>query len=579
MRQVVVFLLSFLSVTLGVYFLRSHLANGDLRPLNEDQQGLALLSSGQRAPSNLSSPSISDDGRRIAYLDSKSRLMAWERGAGNIVLDDSQGMVIAEPSMSADGRRIFYLLRSASATQLRVWEEGFRPRVIEPELGAGEWKVRCSPSGESALVYLADKEKSQASLYQVVNSAPGLLPNELDRGAPEFSVLRLDQMHLQLSAVTDHGLALVSDNSDLQKTTAFRVATPYDIDLDGGADILTFAAGQNPPLWRAFTLSGFRGVVPQVTGVPQAMYSWRVGHGGGIPITGDFNGDGINDFATFLPSFGVDWQSKQDNWLIYLSSPSEFGQGRFASPKSRLGITWGWGHQDSIATPGDFDGDNITDLAVLVPSKSEWHVLLSGGGFQANKAIQGQATSGRIFRRGQFGDIPIIGDYNGDGRDELALARFRDGALEWHLFYFPVKGEPEKKPRVIRFGKEGDIPLPSDVNGDGKTDMVLYRPSEQQWYIRASHHDIKKVKFGFNGASPLVVDFDADGKDDLAFYTPSGGVNWLIRSSRFAHAEQQIGERAPVIHKLDWSRVGEEPIQLLLREHQWQSYRSKEAGK
>ena len=81
------------------------------------------------------------------------------------------------------------------------------------------------------------------------------------------------------------------------------------------------------------------------------------------------------------------------------------------------------------------------------------------------------AVSYDVIGWGQSGDVPVKGDFNGDGKDDVAV--FRNG--EWY-----IKDQPPY-PRI--WGQSGDIPVPADYDGDGTTDIAVFRPSEGRWYI------------------------------------------------------------------------------------------------
>lgn len=171
----------------------------------------------------------------------------------------------------------------------------------------------------------------------------------------------------------------------------------------------------------------------------------------------------------------------------------------------------------------DINGDKQTDLVF-------WMINSPDCFFET---ITPQNTNYRVTSLGNTGDIPIYGDFTGDGNTDYGVYKYSKDGNKWHL----IDGVTMKN-FWERLGKTGDLPVQGDYDGDGKSDYVVYRPSNSGFYGRLSHKNKElEIHFGVTGDIPVPKDYDGDGKADLATYR--NGV-WLIKSSRTDLSKQSF---------------------------------------
>jgi alpha-tubulin suppressor-like RCC1 family protein len=118
-------------------------------------------------------------------------------------------------------------------------------------------------------------------------------------------------------------------------------------------------------------------------------------------------------------------------------------------------------------------------------------------------------------------------DFDGDGKTDVGIFRASDGS--W--WYSRSLGDGFS---VYSFGTSSDIITPGDYTGDGKADIAIFRPSSGFWFIqRSEDNSFFSFPFGATGDIPAPSDFDGDGKIDAAVFRPSSATWFIRRSSDF----------------------------------------------
>ena len=180
--------------------------------------------------------------------------------------------------------------------------------------------------------------------------------------------------------------------------------------------------------------------------------------------------------------------------------------------------------RDDVPLAGDIDGDARANLVVWRPDTGTWHWLTSSSGY--DRTFAGE----KRWESGLDGDVPLLADLDGDHRAELIVWHPATGTWRWLT---STSGYDPAQARAVPFGDQalGDIPLPGDVDGDGKADLVVWRANTGTWYWLFSSTGFTTVgakSWGSKamGDVPLQADVDGDGILDPTVWRRNTGWPW-----------------------------------------------------
>jgi hypothetical protein len=306
------------------------------------------------------------------------------------------------------------------------------------------------------------------------------------------------------AATTPAGLTVTSDR-------------PFagDVDGDGRSDLIVWRP--NNGTWYALTSgSGFD---------PAASLGvqWGSQAQGDVPLLADMDGDRRDDF--------VAWRASTGTWY-WLRSSSNYNPAVTGSKQ------WGNAALGDIPLTGDVDGDGKGDLIVWRASTGTWYWLTSSSGYDT------AAASSKQWGNNALGDVPILGDLDGDGKADLTVWRSSTGA-----WYWLTSSSGYSASNGVQWGSAAylDARFLRDVDDDGRADLIVWRPGNGTWYWLTSSSGYSYAgqgsrQWGAQGDTPLVGDLDGDGVADFAVWRPDSGTwFWLTSSTGFDYA--QAGSR------------------------------------
>ncbi len=169
-----------------------------------------------------------------------------------------------------------------------------------------------------------------------------------------------------------------------------------------------------------------------------------------------------------------------------------------------------------IPVVGDWTGNGISKVGIYRPSTGEWFLDLDGDDVIADAGV--------VFKGPVAGDVPVVGNWTGTGMDKIGI--FRSSTAEWFLDLNGNYVWDEGVDAAYNFGQVGDIPVAGDWTGSGIDRIGVFR--DGFWYLDANGNGVWDDIYGGDIAYtevswlptdvPIVGDWIGDGVSRIGVY-------------------------------------------------------------
>jgi serralysin len=362
-----------------------------------------------------------------------------------------------------------------------------------------------------------------------------------------ISFFNAPSLSLQLDPTQNYAgvqFKLTNGDTAVTATTTLTPTTPLF------ADLVFKTANGSIPVWdlngSQITAAAFTTLGGATVGVPGP--DWKI-----VDSTGDFNGDGNRDLL---------WQTSNNLVAIWTLNGTQITGANYTTLNSAaVGAPAGW----TILGAADFNGDGKSDI--LWQTGTGGAAIWEMNGAQiaaANYTMQGSTIVGAP---GPDWHVIGSGDCNGDGDSDL-LWRTDGGALAiWEMNGTQIKMADyirQGAAQVKAPGPDWHIITTADFDGDGNSDLLWQTNAGQIAIWEMNGTQIKSAAYvsenGTQVSAPSgwklqgATDVNGDGKADLLWQTPAGQVAvWEMNGSQITGAAYVTANNSLASTPLDWT--------------------------
>jgi Tol biopolymer transport system component len=435
------------------------------------------------------------NGRKIAFMsarDGNNEIYVMNAdGTGQTRLTDNPASD-SQPAWSPDGDKIFFVSnRGGNFDIFSLFVDG-TPGVQQHTNSPGADTDPSFSSKGDKIAFVSDRDGNKeiytmspngANQTRFTNTPLTELHPRFSRSGQQITFARLELnitgLHLQIVLMnTDGTNELVLTSAGANSNPEFSADDKrifFNSTRDGNNELYSMAVNGSNQV--RMTSNTFTDIAPSVQGL--------------------FD---VETIGVYRPTTG--------QWIL---SPAN------ASGEISIIVSFG-GQPGDLPVTGNWDGDSRTDIGVF--RNGTFHLaLLKGAG--GPTFVQELAP----ITFGQAGDLPVGGDWDGDGKDDVGV--FRPGATGRLLLRQPLRIFPLNQTFFFTiafdFGTAGDLPVAGDWDGDGDDSPGLFGSGDGLFRITNTLSSNIDASFNLGGPGdlPMAGDWAAAGKDGAGVFLTS----------------------------------------------------------